>query len=144
MVNVVSWSSGDFQQGGCLSKPTSSIYRTPQHLWTSDRRQKPASVKIDHLDFGNGALVVSRSQTTSASRLSIRDYKCLLEVIWYIDRQISVTASTVLPWLLIGVNIWFREVRQWSLWCMPSNKDAVYSFLVELCIFYEEAIVGGN
>ena len=41
--------------------------------------------------------LVSHGQTTSASRLSIGDYKRLLEVVWYTDRQIchSLHAFTV-------------------------------------------------
>ena len=36
-------SGGDFQQDGCLYKPSSGIQQTPKHLWTSDRPQKQAS-----------------------------------------------------------------------------------------------------
>ena len=39
-------SGGDFQQGGCLYKPTSGT-QTPEHLWMSDRPQKQASEKAD-------------------------------------------------------------------------------------------------
>ena len=35
----------DFQQGGCLYKPTRGIQWTPEHLWTSDRPQKQALKK---------------------------------------------------------------------------------------------------
>ena len=38
---------GDFQQGGCLYKPTSGIQSTPEHSWMSDRPQKQATEKAD-------------------------------------------------------------------------------------------------
>ena len=47
---------GDFQQGGCLYKPTSGIQWTPKHSWTSDRPQKQASAKADLSTFGSGIL----------------------------------------------------------------------------------------
>ena len=40
-------SGGDFQQGGCLYKPTTGTQWTPEHSWTSDRAQKQASEKAD-------------------------------------------------------------------------------------------------
>ena len=43
MVYIINQSYGDFQQGGCLYKPTSGIQWTPEHTWTSDRPQKQAS-----------------------------------------------------------------------------------------------------
>ena len=39
----MSESGGDFQQGGCLYKPTSGTQWTPEHWWMSDRPQKQAS-----------------------------------------------------------------------------------------------------
>ena len=50
---------GDFQQGGCLYKPTSGIHWTPERSWTSDRPQKQASVKADPSTFGSGVRVIS-------------------------------------------------------------------------------------
>ena len=38
---------GDFQQGGCLYKPTSGIQSTPEHSWMSDWPQKQATEKAD-------------------------------------------------------------------------------------------------
>ena len=52
-------SGGDLQQGGCLYKPTSGIQWTPEHLWMSDRPQKPASAKADLSTFGSGVLTIS-------------------------------------------------------------------------------------
>ena len=52
-------SCGDFQQGGCLYKPTSGIQWTPEHSWTSDRPQKQASAKADLSTFGSGVLAIS-------------------------------------------------------------------------------------
>ena len=45
MAYIMNESGGDFQQGGCLYKPTSGIQWTPEHLWTSDRLQKQALEK---------------------------------------------------------------------------------------------------
>ena len=50
---------GDFQQGGCLYKPTSGIQWTPKHSWTPDRLQKQASAKADLSAFGSGVLAIS-------------------------------------------------------------------------------------
>ena len=47
MAYIINQSYGDFQQGGYLYKPTSSIPWTPKHSWTSDRPQKQASAKAD-------------------------------------------------------------------------------------------------
>ena len=55
--NVGQW-SGDFQQGGCLFKPTSVILRTTKHLWMYEMPQKAAPVKADQIHFGTGTLVV--------------------------------------------------------------------------------------
>ena len=52
-------SGGDFQQGGCLCKPTSGIQWTPEHLCTSDRSQKQASKNADQSTFGSGVVVIS-------------------------------------------------------------------------------------
>ena len=43
MADIINQSCGDFQQGGCLCKPTSGIQWTPEHSWTSDKPQKQAS-----------------------------------------------------------------------------------------------------
>ena len=53
-------SGGDFQQGGCLYKPTSGTQWTPKHSWTSDRPQNQASEKADQSTFGSGAVVISQ------------------------------------------------------------------------------------
>ena len=54
---------GDFQQGGCLYKPTSGIQWTPVHSWTSDRLQKQVSEKqtsqLDQSTFGSGVVIIS-------------------------------------------------------------------------------------
>ena len=52
MTYIVNEFSGDFQQGGCLSKPTSE-----NDQWTSDKPQKQASEKAHHVNYGSGALV---------------------------------------------------------------------------------------
>ena len=59
MVYIINQSYGDFQQGGCLYKPTSGIQWTPEHTWTSDRPQKQASAKAHLSTFGNGVLAIS-------------------------------------------------------------------------------------
>ena len=59
MAYIVYQSCGDFQQGGCLYKPTSGIQWTSKHSWTSDRPQKQASAKADPSAFGSGVLVIS-------------------------------------------------------------------------------------
>ena len=60
MAYIMNMSGGDFQQGGCLYKPTSSIHQwTPKHSWTSDRPQKQASEKADQSTFGSGVVVIS-------------------------------------------------------------------------------------
>ena len=56
---ITNESDGDFQQGGCLYKPTSGTQWTPEHLWTSDRSQKQASEKADQSTFGSGVVVIS-------------------------------------------------------------------------------------
>ena len=59
MVYIINQSYGDFQQGGCLYKPTSDFQWTPKHSWTSDRPQKQASAKADLSTFGSGVLAIS-------------------------------------------------------------------------------------
>ena len=59
MPYIINQSCRDFQQGGCLYKPTSDIQWTPKHLWTSDRPEKQASAKADPSIFGSGVLVIS-------------------------------------------------------------------------------------
>ena len=59
MAYIINQSCGDFQQGGCLYKPTSGIQWTPKHLCTSDRPQKQASAKADLSAFDSGVLVIS-------------------------------------------------------------------------------------
>ena len=56
MVYIMNRSGGDFQQGGCLYKPTSGIQRTPKYSWTSERPQKQAA---DQSTFGSGVVVIS-------------------------------------------------------------------------------------
>ena len=34
--NIIDQLGGDFQQGGCLYKPTSGIQWTPKHSWISE------------------------------------------------------------------------------------------------------------
>ena len=53
MAYIINQSCGDFQQGGCLYKPTNGIQWTPEHSWTSDRTQKQASAKADPSMFGH-------------------------------------------------------------------------------------------
>ena len=50
----------DFQQGGCLYKPTSGITWTPEYLWMSDRAQKQASEKADRSIFDSGDVVIGQ------------------------------------------------------------------------------------
>ena len=59
MAYITNKSGGDFQQGGCLYKPTSGTQWTPEHLWMSDRPQKQASEKADQSTFGSGVVVIS-------------------------------------------------------------------------------------
>ena len=59
MAYIINQSCGDFQQDGCLYKPTSDIQWTPKHSWSSDRPQKQASTKADPSTFGCGVLVIS-------------------------------------------------------------------------------------
>ena len=61
MVYIINQSYGDFQQGGCLYKPTSGIQWTPEHTWTSDRPQKQALAKADLSTFGNDIPHIVRS-----------------------------------------------------------------------------------
>ena len=60
MAYIINQSCVDFQQGGCLYKPTSSgIHWTPEHSWMSDRPHKQASAKADPSTFGSDVLVIS-------------------------------------------------------------------------------------
>ena len=59
MAYIINQLCGDFQQGGCLYKPTSGIQWTPEHSWTSDRHQKQASAKADLSTFGSDVLAIS-------------------------------------------------------------------------------------
>ena len=59
MAYIINQSCGDFQQGGCLDKPTSGIQWTPKHLWTSDRPQKQASAKADLSTITSDVLAIS-------------------------------------------------------------------------------------
>ena len=59
MAVIINQSSGDFQQGGCLYKPSSDIQWTPKHSWTSERPQKQASAKADLSTFRSGILAIS-------------------------------------------------------------------------------------
>ena len=56
---IMNESGGDFQQGGCLYKPTSGIQWTPEHSWTSDKPQKQASEKADQSTCGSGVVIIS-------------------------------------------------------------------------------------
>ena len=58
MVYIIKKSGSDFQQGGCLYKPTSGIRWTLEHWWTSDRPQKLASVKANQSAFGSSVVVI--------------------------------------------------------------------------------------
>ena len=58
MTYIVKEFSGDFQQGGCLCKPTSdSDQWTSEYSWTSDKPQKQASKKHTMSTIGSGVLV---------------------------------------------------------------------------------------
>ena len=59
MAYIINLSCGNFQQGGCLYKPTSGIRWTPEHSWTSDRPQKQALAKADLSTFGSGVVAIS-------------------------------------------------------------------------------------
>ena len=59
MAYIMNESVGDFQQGGCLYKPTSGIQWTPEHSWTYDRLQKQALEKADQSTLGSGVVVIS-------------------------------------------------------------------------------------
>ena len=59
MACIINQSCGDFQQGGCLYKPTSGVQWTPKHSWMSDRPQKQASAKADLSTFSSDVLVIS-------------------------------------------------------------------------------------
>ena len=52
MAYIIDQSCGEFQQGGCLYKPTSGIQWTSKQLWMADRPQKQASAKADLSTFG--------------------------------------------------------------------------------------------
>ena len=56
---IINQSCGDFQQGGCLYKPTSGIQWTPEHSWIFNRPQKQASAKAYLSKFGSGVLAIS-------------------------------------------------------------------------------------
>ena len=63
MAYIINQLCGDFQQGGCLYKPTSDIqWGTAEHSWMSDRPEKQASAEADAADpstFGSSVLVIS-------------------------------------------------------------------------------------
>ena len=59
MAYIMNESGGDFQQGGCLYKPTSGIQRTPKHSWTSDRPQKQALEEAGQSTCGSGVVTIS-------------------------------------------------------------------------------------
>ena len=59
MAYITNESGGDFKQGGCLYKPTSSIQWTPEHSWTSDRLQNQASEKADQSTFDGDVVIIS-------------------------------------------------------------------------------------
>ena len=59
MSYIIDQLCGDFQQGGCLYKPTSGIPWTPKDLWASDMPQKLAWANLNPSTFGSGVLVIS-------------------------------------------------------------------------------------
>ena len=59
MAYIINQSRGDFQQGGCMCKPTSGIQWTSEYSWMFDRPQKQASAKADLSTFGSGVLAIS-------------------------------------------------------------------------------------
>ena len=59
MAYIINQLCADFQQGGCLYKPTSGIQWTPEHLWMSIRPYKQASAKAELPTFGSGVLAIS-------------------------------------------------------------------------------------
>ena len=59
MAYIMNKLGGDFQQGGCLYKPTNGIQWTPEHSWTFDSPQKQASEKADQSTFGTGVVIIS-------------------------------------------------------------------------------------
>ena len=59
MAYIMNESGGDFQQGGCLYKPTSGIQWTPEHSLTSDRPHKQVSEKADQSTCGSGVVTIS-------------------------------------------------------------------------------------
>ena len=60
MAYIMNESGVDFQQGGCLYKPTNGIKWTSEYLWTSDRAQKQASEKANQSIFGSGDVVIDQ------------------------------------------------------------------------------------
>ena len=60
MAYITNESGGDFPQGGCLYKPTSSIQWTPEHSQMSDRPQKQASEKADQSTFDGDVVIISQ------------------------------------------------------------------------------------
>ena len=59
MAYIINQLCGDFQQVGCLYKPTTGIEWTPEDSQTSERPQKQASAKADLSTFGSGVLAIS-------------------------------------------------------------------------------------
>ena len=59
MAYIMNKSGGDFPQGGCLYKPTSSTQWTLERSLTYDRPQKQASEKVDQSTCGSGVVTVS-------------------------------------------------------------------------------------
>ena len=89
MAYIINQLCGDFQQGGCMYKPTSGIQWTPKDSWTSDRPQKQASepslrnkpqnqasAKADPSTFGSSVLVII---TSLLMELSIGEENCSLQ-----------------------------------------------------------------
>ena len=60
MAYIIDQSDGDFQQGGCLHKPTSDMQWTPKHSWCLiGLRNMQASAKADPSTFGSVVQVIS-------------------------------------------------------------------------------------
>ena len=59
MAYIMNESGGNFQEGGCLYKPTSGIQWTTEHSWMSDRPQNQASEKADQSTFGSGVVIIN-------------------------------------------------------------------------------------
>ena len=59
MAYIINQSCDDFQQDGCLYKPTSGIQWTPEHSWMSNWPKKQALAKASLLTFGSAIPVIN-------------------------------------------------------------------------------------